>query len=128
MSRPATAAPVPRLRIVLASGVAIGPGKVDLLEAIDAAGSIAAAGRRLSMSYKRAWTLVEELNAAFAGPVVERSAGGRAGGGAALTALGREVVLRYRRVEAAAARSARKEFARLGAARATGLTRRRRGG
>ena len=49
----------------------------------------------------------------FAGPVVERSAGGRAGGGAALTALGREVVLRYRRVEAAAARSARREFARL---------------
>jgi len=107
MSGRAATAPVPRLRIVLARGVAIGPGKVDLLEAI------AAAGRRLSMSYKRAWTLVEELNAAFAGPVVERSAGGRAGGGAALTALGREVALRYRRVEQAAARSSRREFARL---------------
>ena len=87
MSRRATAAPVPRLRIVLASGVAIGPGKVDLLEAIDAAGSIAAAGRRLSMSYKRAWTLVEELNAAFAGPVVERGERrARARGRAALPA------------------------------------------
>jgi len=113
MSRRAATGPVPRLRIILARGVAIGPGKVDLLEAIAEAGSIAAAGRRLSMSYKRAWTLVEELNAAFAGPVVERSAGGRAGGGAALTALGREVVLRYRRVEQAAARSAQREFARL---------------
>ena len=113
MSRRAATAPVPRLRIVLARGVAIGPGKVDLLEAIAETGSIAAAGRRLSMSYKRAWTLVEELNAAFARPMVERSAGGRAGGGAALTALGREVALRYRRVEQAAARSARREFARL---------------
>jgi molybdate transport system regulatory protein len=99
-----------RLRLVLGAGVAIGPGKIDLLEAIDALGSIASAGRRLGMSYKRAWSLVDELNASFAAPLVERMAGGKAGGGAVLTDLGRDVARRYRRIEAEATRSAEREF------------------
>jgi molybdate transport system regulatory protein len=88
-----------RLRIVLAPGVALGPGKADLLEAIDATGSISAAGRRMKMSYKRAWTLVDELNGWFRTPLVEAGKGGAGGGGARLTELGAEVLATYRRME-----------------------------
>jgi molybdate transport system regulatory protein len=102
-----------RLRLVLAPGVAIGPGKADLLAAIQDSGSIAAAGRTLGMSYKRAWTLIESLNRDFARPLVAAATGGRAGGGATLTPLGREVLRRYRRVEAAATRAMTRESAAL---------------
>ena len=47
----------PRIRILLGSSIAIGPGKAALLEAIGETGSIAAAGRRMGMSYRRAWVL-----------------------------------------------------------------------
>ncbi len=89
-----------RLRVVLAPGVAIGPGKADLLEGIRDTGSISAAGRRMKMSYKRAWQLVETLNRTFTTPLVETSTGGRAGGGTVLTPLGEEVLARYRSMEA----------------------------
>jgi molybdate transport system regulatory protein len=90
-----------RFRIVLGPGVAIGPGKADLLQAIDETTSLTAAAARFSMSYKRGWTLVQELNAAFAEPLVETEKGGSGGGGgAALTTLGHFVLDRYRRMEA----------------------------
>ena len=88
-----------RLRIVLAPDVAIGPGKADLLDGIERTGSIAAAGRELGMSYKRAWSLVEAMNGHFGQPVVETSRGGRARGGAALTPLGRKLLDLYRKME-----------------------------
>lgn len=89
-----------RLRVVLKKNVAFGPGKADILEGIRDTGSIAAAGRRLHMSYKRAWTLVEDMNRDFRAPLVETSKGGSGHGGATLTALGDEVLDRYRRMEA----------------------------
>ncbi len=89
-----------RLRIVLEPDIAIGPGKADILEAIKETGSIAAAGRRMGMSYKRAWLLVETMNRCFREPLVETSRGGSAKGGAVLTAAGDEVLGRYRRMEA----------------------------
>jgi molybdate transport system regulatory protein len=92
--------PGPRLRLVLEAGVAIGPGKADLLEAVDATGSITAAGRSLGMSYRRAWTLLDSLNKAFDQPVVAARIGGKGGGRAQLTAFGRELLDRYRRMEA----------------------------
>jgi molybdate transport system regulatory protein len=93
-----------RFRIVLGPGVAIGPGKADLLQAIDETRSLTAAAARFSMSYKRGWTLVQELNSAFASPLVETEKGGAGGGGgAALTELGRFVLERYRRMEGDAA-------------------------
>ncbi|HEY0212562.1 MAG TPA: LysR family transcriptional regulator [Paenirhodobacter sp.] len=73
-----------------------GPGKADLLEAIDAEGSISAAGRRMGMSYKRAWSLVEEMNTAFETPLISSARGGAHGGGAHLTAAGRAVLTDYR--------------------------------
>lgn len=91
-----------RLRVVIAPDVAIGPGKADLLQGIKETGSIAAAGRRMGMSYKRAWYLVDTLNRHFAKPMVESVKGGRAGGGAQLTPLGDEVLLAFREMQSAA--------------------------
>jgi molybdate transport repressor ModE-like protein len=77
-----------RLRVVLRPGAALGPGKIDLLEAIAQTGSIRAAGGRFKMSYRRAWELVAELNGMFASPLVIAEAGGRGGGGTVLTSAG----------------------------------------
>ncbi|WP_093038936.1 winged helix-turn-helix domain-containing protein [Roseovarius azorensis] len=77
----------------------IGPGKAELLERIDRCGSIAAAGREMGMSYKRAWMLIETLNAMFRAPLVESTRGGPGGGGAVLTETGQRVLALYRRFE-----------------------------
>lgn len=103
-----------RLRIMLAPGQWLGPGKADLLEAIADTGSISAAGRRMGMSYKRAWGLVEGLNEMFGAPLVAASRGGAAHGGAGLTDLGAEVLALYRRAEAASLATSATEIARLG--------------
>lgn len=91
-----------RLRLMAGEDIAIGPGKADLLAAIAETGSIAAAGRRLDMSYRRAWLLVETMNRCFRSPLVEAAKGGARGGGARLSPLGAEVLERYRRMEALA--------------------------
>lgn len=89
-----------KLRLEFDNGLVLGPGKAALLEAIAREGSISAAGRCLEMSYKRAWALVEEMNAGFSGPVVISVRGGAKGGGAEVTPLGRAVVVRFRALEA----------------------------
>ena len=94
------------LRVDLNPGGRIGPGKIELLEKIAAFGSISAAGRAMNMSYRRAWELVEELNAIFGKPVVDCQAGGRHGGGARLTTLGLALVTRFRAIERAAEEAA----------------------
>jgi molybdate transport system regulatory protein len=86
-----------KLRILF-DGAMIGPGKAELLERILETGSIAAAGRQMAMSYKRAWMLVEEMNAAFEAPLVSSARGGQGGGGARLTETGVEVLRLYRDV------------------------------
>ena len=101
MPRPAPTTEGLRFRIVLKPGLMLGPGKADLLEAISETGSLTAATARHGMSYKRGWTLIQELNKGFGSPVVETQKGGSGGGGhAALTPLGRLVLDRYRRMEA----------------------------
>ena len=87
------------LRIDFDQDRAIGPGKIKLLELIDTLGSIAAAGRQMGMSYRRAWLLVDSLNHCFRAPVVASQAGGPHGGGASLTEFGHSVVRHYRAVE-----------------------------
>lgn len=89
-----------RLRVVIAPGIGIGPGKAALLEGIRETGSIAAAGRRIGMSYKRAWLLVNALNGHFPEPVIEASKGGKDGGGARLTPTGEELLSAYRDMQA----------------------------
>lgn len=101
------------VRIDLAPGQRIGPGKIELLEKIAACGSISAAGRAMDMSYRRAWELVEDLNGIFARPVVEAQTGGRRGGGAVLTPFGLALVAHYRAIEQAAARAATAHLAEL---------------
>jgi molybdate transport system regulatory protein len=110
--RRAPAKPTNRLsiRLDLASGARIGPGKIALLEEIARSGSISAAGRALRMSYRRAWDLVEDLNRAFGSPVVATSAGGTGGGGASLTQAGETIVEQYRAIEAACAAAAKKHL------------------
>ena len=98
------------LRVVLADGVVLGPGRADLLQAIRDHGSISAAGRAIGMSYKRAWDLAEAVNSRFGTPLIETSAGGVAGGGTRLTATGEAVLAAYRRIEAAAADAAGQEI------------------
>ncbi|HEY7664389.1 MAG TPA: LysR family transcriptional regulator [Xanthobacteraceae bacterium] len=102
------------IRIDLASGDRIGPGKIALLEAIRSTGSISAAARALGMSYRRAWLLVEELNQALRRPAVAAETGGRRGGGAVVTAAGERVVRLYRAIESNARIAAGGEFRAIG--------------
>lgn len=107
------ALPTLSIRIDFDSDGRIGPGKIELLEQIEACGSIAAAGRTMAMSYKRAWDLVDEVNRVCGRPAVERQTGGKNGGSAALTPFGKSLVERYRMIEKAAADAARKHLASL---------------
>lgn len=101
------------LRLNLDDSAALGPGKADLMQAIAETGSISAAGRRLRMSYKRAWQLVEALNADFGLAVIETAAGGKGGGGAQLSDTGADILARYRRIEANCAKAMAADLAAL---------------
>lgn len=89
-----------KLSIVLDSGARFGPGKAALLESVRDTGSISAAARGMGMSYKRAWLLLDSINQAFETPAVTAAIGGQHGGGARLTDFGRDLLARYRRMEA----------------------------
>lgn len=89
----------PRLRVYHGDQIALGPGKVALLQAIDEAGTLAEAARRLGMSYMRAWKLLQTMNACFKQPLVDSSRGGSGHGHATLTPTGRTVLTLYRRME-----------------------------
>ena len=95
------------LRVDFGPNRAIGPGKIQLLEAIRKTGSISQAGRSLRMSYRRAWLLIDDMNHCFHEPVVTAQPGGTHGGGAMLTAFGRKLVRSYRAIETEAAAAAR---------------------
>lgn len=84
-----------RLRLYFGGGAFIGPGKAELMALIDETGSISAAAKRMGMSYKRAWSLAETLNAMFAKPVIASARGGARGGGAHLTETGKAVLATY---------------------------------
>lgn len=89
-----------RLRVMQGNAIAVGPGKIDLLEAIEQTGSITAAAKRVGMSYRRAWLLLDTMNRCFDQPLAEAESGGSRGGQTRLTPLGAQVVARYRRIEA----------------------------
>src|SRR5207344_2147582 len=84
-----------KLRVMFGTEIAIGPGKAELLEAIAATGSISASAKRLGMSYRRAWLLVDTMNRCFREPVVASATGGTGGGGARLTPFGERVLKRF---------------------------------
>jgi len=95
-----------RLRIYRGDDIAFGPGKADLLAAIDRTGSLSQAAKQLDMSYMRAWTLIQTVNHCFTTPLVEMERGGSHGGEARLTPVGREVLELYREISAAGLRAA----------------------
>jgi molybdate transport system regulatory protein len=98
------------IRIDLATGVRIGPGKIALLEAIRSAGSISGAGRAMRMSYRKAWLLVDEINRALQEPAVATAPGGAKGGGATLTPTGEQLVRLYHEIESEVQSAAGSEF------------------
>lgn len=102
-----------RLRVQVKHSVAIGPGKADVLQGIAETGSIAEAGRRLGMSYQRAWSLVAAMNRDFVAPLVAKRRGGAAGGGAELTPTGARVLAVYRAIERDALRAVSRSLPRL---------------
>ena len=101
------------VRVDFGAARALGPGKVRLLEAIASTGSISRAGRALGMSYRRAWLLVDDMNRSFRAAVVVTRGGGAKGGGAALTAFGRELIEKYRAIEARATAATKPQLAAL---------------
>src|SRR5690242_17395213 len=90
------------LRVLAGDFPAMGPGKARLITLIDSTGSISAAARELGMSYRRAWQLVDALNASFAEPIVTTAVGGKRGGGAVVTEFGQRIVEAYYRMESKA--------------------------
>ncbi len=105
--------PEPNLRLQIKHGVAIGPGKADLLERIAELGSISQAGAAMGMSYRTAWALVQGMNADFVEPLVAVNRGGASGGGASLTPMGKDVLACYRKMERVALKAITKEVAHL---------------
>ncbi|MEO8757797.1 MAG: LysR family transcriptional regulator [Devosia sp.] len=102
VAKPKTKLPgLTHLRVTFSDDFYVGPGRADLLDGIAETGSISAAGKRMGMSYKRAWSLVQTLNAGWGGPLVETSRGGVDQGGATLTTDGAFVLERYRAMQAA---------------------------
>jgi molybdate transport system regulatory protein len=87
------------VRVMMEDVGALGPGKADLLERIDRTGSISAAAKSMGMSYRRAWLLVDQMNACFAAPLVAATAGGVGGGGAGLSPEGRGMLALYRMLQ-----------------------------
>jgi molybdate transport system regulatory protein len=108
-------APVVRFRLRITAGkrIAIGPGKITLLEAIRETGSLTAAAKRLQMSYRRAWLLVDELDRSLETPAVESAQGGEHGGGNRLTPVGERLIQIYRRIESKATLSNALDIKRL---------------
>ena len=100
------------LRILSGDEPAMGPGKARLVSLIDSTGSISAAAREIGMSYRRAWLLVEAMNASFSEPLVTTAIGGKRGGGAVVTDFGRRVVADFVRMESKASAAIERDLTR----------------
>lgn len=102
-----------RMRITDGDAIAVGPGKIALVEAIAETGSITAAAKTLNMSYRRAWLLLDELNRSLRRPAVDSVKGGQHGGGSAVTDAGRQLIALYRRIEETASDASRSDIEQL---------------
>ena len=100
-----------RVRIYFDSTLAIGPGRIELLEGVQRTGSLSQAARDMGMSYRRAWLLMQSLNQSLSSPASIGARGGRGGGGAIVTPTGRALIKVYRRTEATVAHNISQRFA-----------------
>ncbi|MCS0501322.1 winged helix-turn-helix domain-containing protein [Ancylobacter mangrovi] len=103
------------IRVYFGDGRHLGPGMIDLLETVRAERSILSAAKKMGMSYRRAWLLIDEVGRNFREPVVETHPG-RRGHGTDLTAFGERLITLYRAIEAKSAAATAKEAAELRAA------------
>ncbi len=103
-----------RPRVRLGDNVLIGPGKIELLRAVAEQGSISGAARSLGMGYKRAWSLLDELQRSIQTPIIETAAGGSKGGGATVTAAGLALLDLYDELERACRDAATPALGRMG--------------
>lgn len=103
-----------RPRVRLGDGALIGPGKIELLRAVAEQGSISGAARSLGMGYKRAWSLLDELQRSIPTPIIETAAGGRKGGGATVTQEGRALMAHYDELERACSEAAAPALGKIG--------------
>ena len=101
-----------RIRIYFGANLAIGPGRIELLEGVQRTGSLARAARDMGMSYRRAWLLMQSLNESLRSPASLAARGGQKGGGATVTPVGRALIDTYRQFENSAARNIKRRFAR----------------
>ena len=92
----------PMIRLLLGNTTALGPGKINLINAIIRAGSISGAATIVGMSYRRAWNLVDSINQDFSPQIIITNSGGKGGGGALVSDVGLEIIKRYQRIEAKA--------------------------
>jgi len=106
-----------RIRIEFEGDHSLGPGKVQLLEAVGEYGSISAAARSMGMSYRHAWEMLDDINQCFHEPAIVTETGGKAGGGARLTPLGRELIERFREMQIKAGSALKSDLERLDRAR-----------
>ena len=104
----------PRIRVLLGDAASLGPGKIELIDAIEKAGSISGAAKMMNMSYRRAWNLVDSINHDFTEEIIITSVGGKGGGGAIVTELGLEIIQRYRQLESKALDSVLEELEQFG--------------
>jgi len=88
-----------RLRVRVGDEVALGPGKAELLELVRQTGSITEAANQMRMSYMRAWKLIQTMNQCFKEELILTSRGGKHGGGAEITEVGRKALLLYQKME-----------------------------
>ncbi len=107
-----------RLRVFLGEEHSLGPGKVQLLEAVRELGSISSAARSMGMAYRHAWELVDDMNRCFRSRVVQTASGGATRGGAKVTAFGDELIRRFRAMERATRAAVAADLAALDAAAA----------
>ena len=75
----------------------LGDGRAELLQAIREDGSLSAAAKRMKMSYRKAWYHLNEMEKVLGRKLVDRSTGGKAGGGCELTETGLELLENYHR-------------------------------
>ena len=102
-----------RMRVSVGELIAVGPGKIALLEALVQTQSITQAAKALGMSYRRAWMLVDELNRALKEPAVATAVGGTHGGGSVVTETGLQLIALYRGIESQAQKAAQADIKRL---------------
>ena len=88
-----------KIRIQIGNNFYLGPGKILLLESILIKGSITAAAKELGMSYRKAWSLIKEINQASITKIVNTSTGGKGTGGATISKNGIAFIRSFRKIE-----------------------------